>query len=83
MTFVEDSATQIWGERSICSPAYFFNGLLASLLLLCPPQVQTHRAVALGGENRRGATQGGVFQGDLQLTADASGRSQQPRGLRM
>ena len=30
MTFVEDSATQSWGERSICSPAYFFNGLLTS-----------------------------------------------------
>ena len=28
MTFVEDSATPSWGERSICSPAYFFNGLL-------------------------------------------------------
>src|SRR5690606_28485471 len=27
-TFVEDSATQSWGERSICSPAYFFNGVL-------------------------------------------------------
>ena len=31
MTFVEDSATQSWGERSICSPAYFFNGLLVRL----------------------------------------------------